>query len=148
MRDTQLERLQPLVDAMALELRAAVEGIGGQVFDATRSGIKVNGAEPRDATTPVAGSRNVTSVPSRLMGFMLAETTGTDGVRIRFHDGDSVDGDIIGSVNLAAGESIRDYFGPGGVAITRGLYLELLPVPGAAGGGGAIDGAIFLTAGD
>lgn len=143
-----LTHLRPLVDAMAFEVRAAVEGIGGQVADATRAGVRVNGAEARPVATAAGGAAPVTSVRGRWMGYLLAEITGTDGVRIRFHDGDSIDGDIIGSVTLAAGESVRDYFGPGGVAITRGLFLELLPSPGQSGAGGAIDGAVFLTAGD
>lgn len=146
--EKNLEHLRPLVDAMALEMRSAVEAVGGQVVAASRAGVRVHGAEPRSITLPAGGTRTLTVSPCRWMGYLIAETTGTTGVRLRFHDGDSADGDVIGSVTLSPGESVRDYFGPSGVALSYGLFVELLPFPGATDAGGTIDGAVFTAAGD
>lgn len=65
--------------------------------------------------------------PGRIMGFAVRETTNQDGAsaQIRFRDGADATGAPLGSgITLAQNESIRDWFGPAGIAVTSRLFLE------------------------
>lgn len=105
-------------------------------LDRTINAVRVHGAEYRtivgDASTIVSGSR------CRWLGFMLTEPTGLTGATLELYDGTTGDGPLIGTVELNAGESTRDYLGPGGVACTYGLYVKIVS--------GSIAGSVFITA--
>lgn len=131
---THRTELADLANTLALAVEASMDRLAGEV-SAVKDGVRLRGAE----TFPVANGSDayttITTVPNRLMGYMIAETTGTSTARIQLLDGDT-GGPVMGSITLAAGESARDYFGPAGVALVNGLTVHILS--------GSIDGAIFL----
>lgn len=99
---------------------------------ATRDGIRLRGASARQVLG--TASTVVSTVACQWLGFMLADTAG-NGATLRFRDG-GPEGQILGTVTLAAGESVRDFFGPQGIGCTLGVYLEIVS--------GQIDGAVFI----
>ncbi len=77
-------------------------------------------------STPTASAAAATNVAlvagaQRLLGFSARETAGTAAV-FRLRDGSA--GTIVSTVSLAASESVRDWFGPQGVACGTSVYLE------------------------
>jgi hypothetical protein len=74
----------------------------------------------------------ITSATGVLMGVSARETTGTATAFFRLRATNAT-GVILATVTLAAGESIRDWYGPGGIAAAGGVYYEL--VSGAVAGG-------------
>lgn len=102
---------------------------------ASRAGIRLRGADAR--TLNPAQSTVVSTVPCRWLGFMIWDAGGT-GSLIRFHDGNSADGAVIGTISLAPNESVRDFLGPQGIGTVYGLYAELVS--------GKVDGAAYVEA--
>jgi hypothetical protein len=78
-------------------------------------------------------SGNVTNAPGRLLGFALRETAGAAAV-VRLRDVDGA-GAILTTISLAPGESVRDWFGPGGLAVATRIYYEKVS--------GTIEGAVY-----
>lgn len=63
----------------------------------------------------------------RLMGFSITEAAGTAAaaeVSLR-HGTAATDPEIIG-VNLAADGSVRDFFGPDGIAVPNGVFVDVV----------------------
>jgi hypothetical protein len=84
---------------------------------------------PAAATAfPIAagtGNNQITSTAGRLMGFTVAETTGTAGAAVRLYSGTDNTGTRLSTVALAANESVRDWFGPGGITVgASGVFVE------------------------
>lgn len=121
-------------DATVLALVHAIEANGERLvaeMAATRGAVELRGA----LTVPLTGaSQRITYAPSRILGFALLESSGGAGAIVRLRDGDA--GDLIVPVSLAAGESAREWWGPGGVSTTAGIYLEVVS--------GAVVGSIFV----
>jgi hypothetical protein len=86
-------------------------------------GILLSGATPRVLYNGVSGK--LTSSAARWIGFHARETSGAGTALVRFRDGD-LGGDLVGLVSLAANESAREWFGPGGIAVGQGLYAEVV----------------------
>ena len=88
------------------------------------------------ATYATAAGQVVTG-SGRLAGLALAETTGTAAAKVRIHDGVGAGAPLLFTVDLAANESVRDFFNGQGLAFTAGIYVELVS--------GAIEGSVFLA---
>lgn len=106
---------------------------------ATRDAVALKGAEAK----PLTGkNQRITFVPGRILGFAVHETAGSNAVitmrdgsaaAIRILDGEG--GQVVVPISLAPGESAREWWGPGGVAVTAGVYLEVT---------GEVEGSIFV----
>ncbi len=85
------------------------------------------------ATTPyqVTGDGVVQGSPGVLQGWSLRCEGATTKLSLRDGNG----GEIIAVVNLAAGESVRDWFGPQGIAFNE-LYIDVAE--------GTPEGAIYI----
>lgn len=64
------------------------------------------------------------------MGFTVRETTGTTSARARLRTGAGV---VLAEVTLLPEESVREWFGPGGILAQGGIYYEL--IAGTTSGG-------------
>jgi hypothetical protein len=84
----------------------------------------------------VNANRQMSAVDARLLGFSIRETTGAAAATIELRAGTDATGDLIIPINLGAGESAREWYGPDGVAFTGGLYLVRVA--------GTVDGSIWL----
>jgi hypothetical protein len=61
----------------------------------------------------------------RLLGFACAETAGTPAVaELNLRHGADVSGAILVPVKLLANESRADWFGPDGIAVASGIFLD------------------------
>lgn len=105
----------------------------------TVGGIMLRAA--RAAPIGIADGANalVSASPGRLVGWSIRETTGSATAVVRFRNGTDALQPLIGCVDLAAGGTSTQYFGPG-VSYTEGLYVETLS--------GSFEGAVYLGAAD
>lgn len=73
----------------------------------------------------VGGStESITFAPGVLFGYALRSGGATPATtKITITDGQ--DGDTVIVLNLAAGESVRDWFGPQGISIKNGIRFEV-----------------------
>jgi hypothetical protein len=118
---------------------AANQATAKNVLDAISQAIGAPGTNTLlsllAAATPVnipGASGAITSTTGVLMGVSARETSGTATAFFRLRAG-GVAGVILATVTLAASESIRDWYGPSGIAAAGGVYFEL--VSGAVAGG-------------
>lgn len=97
-------------------------------------------AVPKSIGAVAAGAptanRQLSSVDARLLGFALRETTGVAAAAIELRAGTDPTGDLIVPLNLAGGETAREWFGPNGITFAGGLFLVRVT--------GTIDGAVYL----
>lgn len=77
-------------------------------------------------TVPATGSQRVLGGPSLLMGWSFLETTGTASASVEVWDGADTTAQLVAVVSLVAGESTRDWLGPGGVYCSEGLFVNVL----------------------
>lgn len=86
---------------------------------------------------PVTASRVILGGDVRsVMGWAVAETTGAAGASLRLHDGGIATGEQFVRLNLAANESVRDWFEPKGLRCFTGrVFLEILT--------GSVEGVLF-----
>lgn len=71
-----------------------------------------------------------------LYGFALIETTGAAGATLELFDGSDTNSPSVCPVTLKAGESTREWFGPPGITLDRGLFVSVLS--------GAVRGSVWL----
>jgi hypothetical protein len=83
--------------------------------------------------------RPITSAAT-LMGWHLKESTGGAPATVNLHDGGDAGAPQILQVGVAAGATDSQWFGPGGVSLSEGLFLEIVT--------GALVGAVFLRGSD
>lgn len=137
----------PLTDG---QLRAANVPVSGAFFPATQpvssTSLPLPAGAATEATVVSTAARlaaalpvnlpgvsgAVTAVDGVLLGFSAKETTGSAPAAFRLRGG-GVAGTVLSTVTLAGGESVRDWFGPSGIAAAGGVYFEL--VSGAVSGG-------------
>lgn len=120
------QKLEP-ADLAALAT-AAKQDAAKTVLDAIAASdaltaARLAGATPHPSaanTTDIA----LTSVAGRLMSFSCSESTGSAGAKFYLRDGTDSTGTIVAIVTLAPGESVRDSFGPNGITLTAGLWLD------------------------
>lgn len=86
-------------------------------------------------STSISGSSQalLTSDPVIYYGFSLRETAGAAAV-VRVRDSGVVGGNILDTISLAANESAREFYAPGGKNCRGGLYVEIVS--------GTVEGAI------
>jgi hypothetical protein len=65
----------------------------------------------------------VWSGPTRLLGWSVSEEAGA-AAKLIIRDGNGTGAPLVGVVSLAAGESNREWFGPDGINITTGIYVD------------------------
>jgi len=102
----------------------------------TVSGIALKGARPVPVGATPGATANVTRSPGALVGYAIRNLSTADNatVRVLFRDGDE-DGDVILPLVLAPGESARDWFGPGGISLFEGLFMDI---------DGDVEGSVYL----
>lgn len=76
---------------------------------------------------PLSGSDEVISATAvHYYGFSVRETTGTTAATIKIYDDpDSANGTLLDSIQLAAGESAREWYGPNGLRALLGIYVDV-----------------------
>lgn len=127
--------LEPLVLALHAAIDQQTADLRAELAR-SRDAVALQGAEVVPITPAAAGASNehvLSGASGVLMGYGLRETTGTATATLELRDGQ---GALICPVTLAANESARDWFGPGGLSFVNGL--QLVRVAGSA------DGAVYL----
>jgi hypothetical protein len=81
----------------------------------------------------ITGDESVSLDPANYYGFSFRETSGSATATIRIYDSDTATGDLLDSVQLAAGESAREYYAAG-VRAQNGIYVDVVS--------GAVEGSI------
>lgn len=102
----------------------------------TKVAVAIVGAEVRPLRSGLAG-KNLSASNGRLMGYTLRETTGAATATMYLRDGTDNTGDMLAAIQLAAGESRTDWFGPGGVNFGLGLFWDLVA--------GSVEGSVFIN---
>lgn len=103
----------------------------------TVGGVLLRGARPVAVGT--GGTARPTTSAAALIGFAIRETTGAAGATVLLREHDAA-GDVIVPIKLGNGECRSEWFGPGGINVQAGLYVDVVA--------GAIDGSVFLRGTD
>ena len=97
--------------------------------------VALQGAEVRQ--TRVGGADTVLATSAnRLLGWSLRETSGVASATVYLRDGTDDSGAMVAAIQLAAGESVRDSYFPGGLSLIAGLYVDVAA--------GQVEGAVYL----
>ena len=136
MKTQHVDRLEAHYTAMALALEHGLDSISAEL-GRSRNAVPLSGAEYRSMVSSGGAGVRVMSSPGRIAGFSVRETTGAGPALIKLHDGADVGGDLVMTISLVAGESARDWFWPGGISLTYGLFVEVVT--------GAIEGVAYLS---
>lgn len=106
-------------------------------------GVMLRGARVVQIGTP-DGNGFATARPllgaGSLVGYAIRNASATDPASVVLRDGRDGDGDLVVPLELAAGESARDWFGPGGLNLSAGLFVDVVA--------GVVDGAVYLRGSD
>jgi hypothetical protein len=83
-------------------------------------------ATSTNAASGTADAQMIAATPSlRLVGFTAKENAGSPALaEFILRNGTSTAGTPVAHVKLGAGESVRDWFGPGGISVAAGVYLD------------------------
>jgi len=76
-------------------------------------------------STPLETSGIVVEGTASLAGHAWAEESGTSTASIKYHEGEDRNGPVIMMVNLAANESVTDFFDGKTIQVHTGLYVEI-----------------------
>jgi hypothetical protein len=148
-------RLRPhWVDELVTELQA-ITVANRELLDASamaamsrsKGGVALQGAEPNSVldflplSEQTANSwAQIRSMPGVLLGYALRETTGLTEAVVELHSAvkntQTQVGSLLCPISLAPGETVRDWFGPGGVSF---IALSLVVASGT------VDGSIWTT---
>lgn len=83
-------------------------------------------ADPVAMPLPAGNASGVVVAgPCRLIGWGLKESTGMGSVSMDIFDGNDATGQLAVPINLTTSESVRDWLGPTGLLMTRGLYVRI-----------------------
>ena len=63
------------------------------------------------------------SGPTRLLGWSFSEEAAA-AAKVILRDGNGTAGRVLAVISLAAGESNREWFGPDGIQVSTGLYVD------------------------
>lgn len=63
------------------------------------------------------------SGPTRLLGWSFSEEAGA-AAKIILRDGNGTGARVIAVISLASGESNREWFGPDGIQVSTGIYVD------------------------
>jgi|GEM_PF-6712720 hypothetical protein len=136
MRPEHVDRIEASNAAIALALETGLEAMSTEI-GASRNAMPLHGAEYRSLVAGAGTGVRVMSSPGRIAGFSVRETTGAAAALVKLHDGADIGGDLVMTISLSAGESARDWFWPGGISLTYGLFCEVTT--------GAIEGVAYLS---
>ncbi len=103
-------------------------------------GVLLRGARVVQIGTAAGATARPTTAAGALVGFSLRETTGTTDATVILRDGADSAAPLVAVVQLAPGESVRDWFGPGGLGVSEGIYVHV--------SAGTIEGAVYLRGAD
>lgn len=134
---TRVDPLQAHYAAIALALETGLDSIRAELVTSRNAVPRLAGAEYRSLVSSDGTGARVMSSPGRVAGFSVRETTGAASALVKLHDGADATGDLVMTISLSAGESARDWFWPGGIALTYGLFIEVAT--------GAIEGVAYLS---
>lgn len=90
---------------------------------------------------PLARRGLVYGAAGALIGWSLRNTDAGNPATLELYDGpDATAGTLVASVQLVAGASSSASFAPGGLGLTRGLFVDVVA--------GAVTGAVYLRGAD
>lgn len=117
----------------------AVQNLNGVLGMVHRGIQSINGAQSVgvQARQLNGNDQTLSSSAGRLAGLTLFETSDTGRAVVKIRDGFDATGDLLAVISLAAGESVRDWFMPHGIAFVTGVYVEIVT--------GTIEGAVHLA---
>jgi hypothetical protein len=75
---------------------------------------------------PASATGQVTGGEAMIVGWSFRETTGTVAATIEIFDGGDAGGQLVASISLAPGQSVRDLTGVIPVLVRSGLFLNLV----------------------
>jgi hypothetical protein len=143
---SKLEHLTPR-DAAGIVARTQAEDVLATLLrnfeerqvriEQSLNGIQVRGA--RAVQVGTGGTTRPSTSNGSFVGWSLRETTGTTAAMVEIREG-AADGPLLAAVGLAPGETVRDWFAPGGISYGAGLWVTVTD--------GAVDGAVYLRGGD
>lgn len=101
------------------------------------NGVMLRAARPVPIGVTGGATKRPLTSPGALVGYAIRNLSEEDEatVRVLFHDGFDANGDVILPLTLLPGESARDWFGPGGINLSYGLFVEIE---------GSVEGAVYL----
>ena len=138
-----------------LELMRVIQQLQANLADSV-NGVTLRGALPVPVGGPVGGANNGATLrplangAGRLVGWSIRESSLVGPVLVRFFDGPDANGRLIDAVPLASGAAAapgstsRVWYGPGGLSLTAGLFIQLTALDGVSAAVGAIEGDVFL----
>lgn len=130
--DALIEKLTSTIVQESEKIRIALSA----AFADSLRGQRITGALARPLT---ANALNYTA-GGRLVGWSVRADT--NPATINLYDGPAADpARYLGTIELAAGSSQTQWFGPGGVSFVDGLYAEVT-------GTGAVTGSVWIGAVD
>lgn len=100
------------------------------------NGVLLRGARAVPVGSSASATKNATNNAGALVGFALRNTSASVSAVVLLRDGTTADAPVVVPITLAPDESIRDWFGPSGVNLSFGLYVDVTA--------GAVDGTVFL----
>ncbi len=99
-------------------------------------GVLLRGARVVQVGTAAGATARPTTSAGALVGFSLRNTSDATTATVALRDGPDNAGVLVATVQLAPSESVRDWFGPGGLSLSEGLYVDVTT--------GAVEGAVYL----
>lgn len=108
----------------------AADDVSGVEYQRVKVTLGSDGVATADlqATLTAALASNTTDVAATgaagtLFGYSIHESAGA-AANLVFRDGTNNSGGAVSYVSLSANESVRDWFGPQGIKITTGIWVE------------------------
>lgn len=102
---------------------------------------QVTPLSPTPATTNqllVETTDSVAEVPQALLGWSLAESTGSAAAKVRIYDGTGTSGRLMAVIALVSGASSHVYMAQGGLELFNGaLYLQVVS--------GSVEGSVYWS---
>lgn len=103
----------------------------------TVGGVLLRGARP--VQVGAGGTKQPATSPTSLVGYALRNTDPANPATVYLRDsfsGQGAGGDLVIPIQLTAGQCLSAWFGPGGLNLSRGLYVDIVT--------GAVEGAVYL----
>lgn len=101
------------------KVKVTVGGDGVVNFEMQSSLSTAIASTSSDAQVGSAGAKT-------LMGFSFAETASAPGAaKLYIRDGTSSAGAVVAVITLGPSESVREWFGPTGIKISSGVWLDM-----------------------
>lgn len=102
----------------------------------TVGGTLLRGARAVPVGLAAGATTRPTTAPGALVGYGIRNLSDVAAATVLLRDGSDAAGDLVMPLELAPGESARDWFGPGGIGLSQGLYVDVAA--------GSVDGAVYL----